>query len=1071
MKISFSSNICLFLFLFFAQFSFSQLSNFNLVVTKTDETCSGNGTITFTTSGSSSGATIIYSIFKFPNLVTPLATLAGNTLGGLTSGNYRVIATQSLGSNSGSQQQDITIVDQVQTLSYEVDGNNSNCGIDGTITINILTGNAISYEIFSGPVTFSIQNSNVFTGLVLGSYQIRVFDNCGDGIVQSFSVFNPISGGIGIVSNNTFISSNCVDVLVTQTLTNADSYPISYPLNIEYTVFHPVTGAAIVSNQILTSGNFLFQYLPLFPNQYYTYNVKITDACGTIFQDNNNVVNSSTIPKLFINNLNCTQGSYVFIYAQSVTITSAPLNYTGVIPFNVVEGTTPGTFPLVNLPLGNYSFTVIDVCGNVNQQDYYLSPYAVQVYEVFTRVGCDVGYGSTRIKSNVLHIQSISIINAPSTYTASLPQNVSNNIDFNGFDFYMNHLPEGYYVFKLTDECGLEEEVYCYITGFQETSNISITENCGSFNINLFHTSNSLNAEYYLQKFNTVTNQWVHPVTGMPGVNGTVVDNVNAISLISNAINFNFTSNGIYRIVFHKFSYGSYETYEHCYETIYSFEYNSQPIIKSVYSFQCSNNTYDVLVDANGIGNLTYRITTKNGNLFLINNGNNPAFLGLEPATYNFQVEDSCGSILNIKYDVPTPFTFEIVPSNLCNGQTGTLIVPNFTFLEYQWWKGNNTSTILSVTNLLNLPNFNSINDAGIYHVRIRYSSNPNSCIDATINYTISPNNSIPNAGQDGVLTICGSTNSVNLFTVLNGTYDANGLWEEVSSSGMLSGNTWLPIGLPYGIYTFKYKVNGFCNSFDEAQVTINFNAAPETPIIAVDSNICAGNSIQFSVQNILNASYQWTGPNGFSSSLQNPIIVNSAIENSGIYTVKVTLNGCESSSTIAINVKPKPEFLINAVCINGSFTVTINPNQNSFVSENATYLWSGPNGFSSSTNPINITGQPIGIYSVNVTNSDGCSVSQSINIANTQCTIPKGISPNGDGLNDSFDLSGFIGIRNVKIFNRYGVLVFEQENYVNEWHGQQKHRDALLPGGTYYYLVDFENEAPRTGWVYLTID
>ena len=239
----------LFIALLFFQFSYSQLTNFTLQVTSTNETCSGNGSLTFAISGTTNGATIVYSIFLLPNSTSPIATLSGNTIGGLVAGNYSVIATQSLGTLTNSQQQYVTIINQISTLTYAIDGNNLSCGVDGTITINTLTGNSVSYEIFSGPITFPIQSSNIFVGLILGSYQIRVFDNCGDGIVQTFSVFNPISGGLSITSNNTFSSSNCSTVLVSQTIANTDSYPISYPLNIQYTVFHPVTGAAIVSNQ------------------------------------------------------------------------------------------------------------------------------------------------------------------------------------------------------------------------------------------------------------------------------------------------------------------------------------------------------------------------------------------------------------------------------------------------------------------------------------------------------------------------------------------------------------------------------------------------------------------------------------------------------------------------------------------------------------------------------------------------------------------------------------------------------------------------------------------------------
>jgi len=85
------------------------------------------------------------------------------------------------------------------------------------------------------------------------------------------------------------------------------------------------------------------------------------------------------------------------------------------------------------------------------------------------------------------------------------------------------------------------------------------------------------------------------------------------------------------------------------------------------------------------------------------------------------------------------------------------------------------------------------------------------------------------------------------------------------------------------------------------------------------------------------------------------------------------------------------------------------------------------------------------------------------------QCAIeiPKGISPNGDGLNDDFDLTTICPVKTVKIFNRYGVLLFEGESYKKEWHGQDK-QNNILPSATYFYRVDFEDGQIKTGWIYL---
>lgn len=79
-------------------------------------------------------------------------------------------------------------------------------------------------------------------------------------------------------------------------------------------------------------------------------------------------------------------------------------------------------------------------------------------------------------------------------------------------------------------------------------------------------------------------------------------------------------------------------------------------------------------------------------------------------------------------------------------------------------------------------------------------------------------------------------------------------------------------------------------------------------------------------------------------------------------------------------------------------------------------------------------------------------------------CPIPKGISPNGDGLNDAFDLSQH-GATKVQIFNRQGTEVYSYTgNYTNQWNGKTS-SGKDLPSGTYYYVIH-AFEKTRTGWV-----
>ncbi len=105
---------------------------------------------------------------------------------------------------------------------------------------------------------------------------------------------------------------------------------------------------------------------------------------------------------------------------------------------------------------------------------------------------------------------------------------------------------------------------------------------------------------------------------------------------------------------------------------------------------------------------------------------------------------------------------------------------------------------------------------------------------------------------------------------------------------------------------------------------------------------------------------------------------------------------------------------------------------------------------------------QTIYVYA---SSQDGVCIDQSsFTIKYAECPIPKGISPNGDGFNDAFDLSDH-GVSSIKIFNRYGTQVYSfAGNYTNQWAGQDQ-KGRALPDGTYYYVLTAHNKT-RTGWV-----
>ena len=86
---------------------------------------------------------------------------------------------------------------------------------------------------------------------------------------------------------------------------------------------------------------------------------------------------------------------------------------------------------------------------------------------------------------------------------------------------------------------------------------------------------------------------------------------------------------------------------------------------------------------------------------------------------------------------------------------------------------------------------------------------------------------------------------------------------------------------------------------------------------------------------------------------------------------------------------------------------------------------------------------------------------------------IPKGFSPNSDGINDTWVVENIQQFpkNNVKVYNRWGSKVFEATNYSNNWDGvSTKGGSGELPAGAYMYIIEL-NEAgmtPVQGWIYI---
>lgn len=131
--------------------------------------------------------------------------------------------------------------------------------------------------------------------------------------------------------------------------------------------------------------------------------------------------------------------------------------------------------------------------------------------------------------------------------------------------------------------------------------------------------------------------------------------------------------------------------------------------------------------------------------------------------------------------------------------------------------------------------------------------------------------------------------------------------------------------------------------------------------------------------------------------------------------------------------------------------------------------LWTSDNGLNGLINDTDtITSfEPIdgGIYNYTLTAINGeCQNSASINVVVIQpVKIPNAFTPNGDGDNEVWDIRGMSTYNEavIKIFNRWGNLVYEKFGTYKQWDGTHMNKGKDLPVGTYYYVIDLGIETP----------
>ena len=248
------------------------------------------------------------------------------------------------------------------------------------------------------------------------------------------------------------------------------------------------------------------------------------------------------------------------------------------------------------------------------------------------------------------------------------------------------------------------------------------------------------------------------------------------------------------------------------------------------------------------------------------------------------------------------------------------------------------------------------------------------------------------------------------------------------------------------------------CVSVDTIEVL--FDADVELTVAGDFLSLCPGDSIQLL---LLGADeYQWLDDTGTLDNL-NATNPTARPEVSTEYAV-IASNECGvDTSTIEVNVYEVTATAGPNVCVSPGETVQLN------ASGGVHYYWIGGDYPLSDYNIANPTVVPedSSTYEIMIVDENNCTTFDEVTVlvASNPLSFIKYINiitPNGDGDNDVLDFGdiGKYGTNTLKVFNRWGSLVYEKLDYQK---GDERFdgnfKGEPLPAGTYYYVLSFRDE------------
>ena len=447
-------------------------------------------------------------------------------------------------------------------------------------------------------------------------------------------------------------------------------------------------------------------------------------------------------------------------------------------------------------------------------------------------------------------------------------------------------------------------------------------------------------------------------------------------------------------------------------------------------------------------------------------NPNNTSIVSLypnhisSPGVFNYEISQSiygCTSepIIStweiIECDTEAPEVSDIV---ICDNEVLPVLTPLSSGFNYEWTSSD--GTILGTTTSLDLEQFKNTfpttGDHLIYVSKEELDASNQLCRGAKkeVKITINPTPSIQIENN----IIC-NRETLTLSPTLSNNSNATYSWIDLNQNQIVGSTKTLTVS-PTSTTEYSIKVENDANCFEEKTLTINVIAQPRAEITSSDFILCNNELLTLTAFNDNSEAYTFNWFFGNSKNSLSPMSTSEriSINKKGFYALEVTNDAkcITRSDTHEVTIESFEFYAeASAYSVSENEEITL---YTTFTEGTGTTKWTTPNGIEQG-NEIGYAITEDTRFYVSV-QGEKCMDTSSVFVkVNKPFLIPNGFSPNGDGKNETWNISGLPSIPlNISIYNRWGSLVYEYPfAYTEPWRGTNQSGENL-PLDTYYYVI-----------------